>query len=103
MKVIISKYKENLDWLKEYNLDYLIYNKGDPVDDPRTINVENIGGNQKDIFKFICDNYDNLPGIMMFIQAYPFDHCPKEFFDILITNTAFTSLEYHGFAKNNYE
>ena len=94
---IISRYKEDYSWVKEYTDKYLIYNKGEPIyNDFHIINTENIGGNQRDIFKFIYENYDNLPELMAFIQANPFDHCKKEIFDKLIYNECFTSLEYYG-------
>jgi len=95
-KMIISRYKENFDWVKEYTDNYLIYNKGKPIDEVRVINAENIGGNQRDIFKFIYDFYDDLPDLMAFMQADPFDHCKKEVFDKLIYNIHFTPLEFYG-------
>jgi len=103
-KIIISRFKEDFDWVKEYTEDYLIYNKGEPIDDPHIINTKNIGGNQRDIFKFIHDFYDDLPDLMAFMQAYPFDHCKKETFDKLIYNECFTSLEDYGvIPANAYE
>lgn len=96
-KIIMSRYKEDFSWIHEYTEDYLIYNKGDPIeDDSHIINTENIGGNQRDIFKFIYENYDDLPELMAFVQADPFDHCTKDIFDKLIMNEEFTCLEYYG-------
>lgn len=101
-KIIISRYKENFDWVKEYTDDYLVYNKGVPIDgDFHILNVPNIGGNQIDIFRYIIDHYDNLPSLMAFIQANPRDHCKKEIFDKLIYNEKFTSLEYYGPEPSN--
>lgn len=92
--VVISRYNEDVSWLEEYNFDYIIYNKGNELDKKYNhINVENIGGNQRDIFQYIYDNYDNLPDTMAFIQANPFDHCNKSKFDKIINNNFFTSLE----------
>ena len=92
--VIISRYNEDISWLKDYNFDYIIYNKGmELIGDSNVINIDNIGNNQRDIFKFIYDNYENLPNVMTFIQANPFDHCKKEKFDKLINNNEFTALE----------
>lgn len=94
---ILSRYNEDYSWIEEYTEDYLIYNKGNPIlDNPKIINTENIGGNQRDIAKFAYENYENLPDIMIFIQSFPFDHCKKEIFDELIKNTEFTALEYYG-------
>jgi len=102
---VVSRYKEDYNWITEYTNDYLIYNKGEPIeDDAHIVNTENIGGNQRDITKFCYENYDNLPDITIFIQAFPFDHCKKEVFDQLIQNTEFTALEYYGSTpSNNWE
>jgi len=100
---IVSYYNENLSWLDEYTDDFLIYNKGIPVniDDPRIENVPNFGGNQIDIFRFIYEHYDDLPELMAFVQAYPWDHCQKGVFDQLIYNEHFTPLEYYGSTPSN--
>jgi len=100
-KIIISCFEEDFDWIKDYTDNYLIYNKGEPIDDLHVINTENIGNNQRDIFKFIYDFYDNLPELMAFIQADPFDHCKKEIFDKLIYNISFTPLEFYGSTPAN--
>ena len=103
--IIISRYNEDVSWIKEYEhiYDYIIYNKGEELKDGyKTINVKNIGGNQRDIFQYIHDNYDHLPEIMIFVQAYPFDHCRKEKFDDLIKNTTFTPLECYAHITPKY-
>jgi len=100
---IVSRFNESFDWIKEYTKDYLIYNKGIPIKDFNThiFNTENIGGNQRDIFHFVTIAYDNLPELIAFVQAYPFDHCKKEIFDVLIQREVFTPLEYQGITPNN--
>lgn len=92
-KLIISRYSEPIDWINNYTFDYIIYNKGAPIIGYNSIDVENIGENQKDIFSFIEQNYETLPDVMAFVQGYPFDHCKKETFDRLIKNTTLTRLE----------
>lgn len=96
-KLIISRYNEDVSWVKEYDIDYVIYNKGEDLDSSfNWIRRENIGENQKDIFSFIEDNYENLPNSFGFCQGFPFDHCKKETFDRLIINNTLTKLEdYH--------
>jgi hypothetical protein len=99
---VISRYNEDFSWIFNYTENYLIYNKGNPIyNNPKVINTENIGGNQRDIFKFIYENYENLPELMAFLQAYPFDHCQQKIFDTIIWNTYFTSIEYYGSIPNN--
>jgi len=90
---IISRYMEDVSWIKDYDFDYIIYNKGPELVGYNTINIENIGNNQRDIFHYIYSNYDILPNVMTFIQGNPFDHCKKEKFDKTINNKTFTSLE----------
>jgi len=93
-KLLISRYHEDTSWVKDYDFDYLIYNKGEPIEgDDNVMEIENIGNNQRDIFKFIVDNYEDLPETMIFVQGYPYDHCKKETFDKLINNKTLTALE----------
>jgi len=99
-KIIISRFKEDYSWVEEYTDNYVVYNKGEVIENNNHIlNVENLGGNQRDIFDFIISNYDNLPNLMAFVQAFPFDHCKKETFDKLILNNEFTSLEDYSHVK----
>lgn len=91
---IVSRYKEDVNWIKEYTDNYIILNKGETLGNTiKEKMLENIGGNQRDIFYYIFENYENLPELMLFIQAYPFDHCKKEKFDILIKQNKFASVE----------
>jgi hypothetical protein len=97
--IVVSRYKEDVNWIKELTDDYVIYNKGEPLGEGFNERMlPNFGGNQYDIFKFIHDNYENLPDLIAFVQGNPFDHCLKERFDKLIHNTYFTRL----FGDKNY-
>ncbi len=102
-KIIISRYKEDISWVKNYDLDYVIYNKGDEIDDDyNVLKMDNIGNNQRDIFHYILTNYDNLEDIIIFVQGNPFDHCKREKFDRLINNEFFTALEsFEDIQQNN--
>lgn len=94
---ILSRYNEDYSWIENYTQDYIVYNKGELIlNNPKIINIENLGGNQRDIAKFAFEHYDYLPDIMIFTQAFPFDHCTQNVFDKLIQNTEFTPLEYYG-------
>jgi hypothetical protein len=77
-KIIISRYSEDVSWINKYKIndyDYIIYNKGDELDkEYNQKKCENIGNNQRDIFEFIYENYDNLPDYMVFLQGNPIDH-----------------------------
>lgn len=102
---VISRYNEDVTWIKEYSTNYIVYNKGkQDLPTYKSVKRPNSGGNQFDIFHFIYTNYNNLPSVMIFVQAYPFDHCKKEVFDKLITREWFTPLEYYGpKPANSYE
>lgn len=100
---IVSRYNEDFSWIKEYTNQYIVYNKGVPIEDPHVINTENIGNNQRDIFKFVYENYTELPDVLVFIQANPFDHCPKEAFEGLIKDDYFTAIESYGPPVNGWE
>ena len=94
---VISRYNEDFNWIYNYTENFLIYNKGEPIEgDSRILNVSNIGKNIRDIPEFIYSKYDNLPDLILFIQANPWDHCKKEIFDELIQRDTFTPIEYYG-------
>lgn len=43
-KLIISRYNEDVSWIKEYDLNYIIYNKGEHLDSSYNwIRKENVG------------------------------------------------------------
>lgn len=107
---IVSRFNENIDWITDYTDEALIINKGEYIypyslsNKIYTLEAKNIGGNQRDICYFAYEEYDNLPELMVFVQAYPFDHCNKTVFDKLIYREEFTPLEYYGlFPQNDYE
>ncbi len=94
MFFVITRYNEEVSWIREYSDDYIIYNKGkDDLVGYKAIKRPNYGGNQYDICHFIHENYDNLPDLICFLQGYPFDHCKKEKLDLLVKNTCFTPIE----------
>ena len=91
---IISRFREDPSWIREYTDDYIIYNKGELLDEALNVKImPNTGGNQYDIAHFIHENYDNLPQLMAFVQGEPWDHCNREKFDKIIYNESFTALE----------
>jgi len=99
---VLSRYSEDVSWITEYTDDYIIYNKGTPIGGcVKELILPNIGNNQRDIFEFIYLNYENLPDFIVFIQAYPFDHCKKEKFDKIIYNETFTPLESYEDIKES--
>lgn len=101
---IISRYNEDISWINDYTCDYIIYNKGSKLDGYNVKEMENIGNNQRDIFHFIVENYDNLPCVMAFMQGNPFDHCNKDKFNKIINNKHFTAIEsFEDITCNSYQ
>ena len=72
--LVIARYSEDLSWIDNVNCQYLIYNKGLPLD-ISSISTTNIGRESETYLRYIKDNYHNLPNIIIFAQGNPFDHC----------------------------
>lgn len=97
---VVTRYKEDLSWINKYTDNYIVYNKGEPIyGDSRIINTENWGYNERDIPKYIYENYEDLPDLIAFLQGDPYAQCPKDAFDALIYNTSFTRLEKKYYDK----
>ena len=88
MLLVISRFNEKLDWLSEINCEKVIYNKGKPLDG--FINIPNIGRETETYLKYIVENYNKLPEIIIFTQADPFTHSPN--FLKLIKNLDFSDI-----------
>ena len=91
MKFIISRYNQDIEWLKEYTNDMVVYDRSEePLEG--AIKVENIGTDIADKFKFIIDNYDNLPEVAVYTKANLWKYIIKEEFDLLKDRKEFTPL-----------
>jgi hypothetical protein len=80
MDIVIARYNEKLDWIKNIPEEFnkIIYNKGPPLpSEYNSIPLENIGREGHTYYKYIYDNYENLPDHVVFLQGYPFDHSPN--------------------------
>lgn len=98
MKYILSRYNHDLDWLKEYTDDYVLYDRSEkPLDG--SIVVPNIGSDLYDKFTYIIDNYDSLPDVAVYTKANLFKYITKEEFDVVKDNKTFTPI----FTKNHQE
>jgi hypothetical protein len=81
-KVVISRYNEPLDWVSSIECDYIIYNKGERIENAdipegKVINVPNEGREAETFLRYIISNYNNLPDSLVFVQGNPFDHFPE--------------------------
>lgn len=78
--LVIARYKENLKWLNNIAVDYIVYNKG--IKDIFYINstkikiLDNIDTEAYVYLNYIVNNYSNLPEQIIFCQGNPFDHSP---------------------------
>ena len=87
--IVVSRYNENLDWLKEYPFNLysvIIYNKGhnDDFYKPdkliKIVNIENIWRESHTYLYHIVHNYDQLHDIIIFLPGstnaeYRFNRC----------------------------
>lgn len=76
MKIIVARFRENIDWTK--NLDnVIIYNKGNDISNYNTIKLPNVGREGHTYYTHIYNNYYNLDDYTIFLQGNPFDHSPN--------------------------
>jgi hypothetical protein len=77
MKIIVSRYNEEISWTKEFS-NVIIYNKGKTLNgEYNEIEIKNVGRESHTYFKYIYDNYNNLDDYTIFLQGNPFDHSPN--------------------------
>lgn len=75
--IVVARYNEDLEWTKHFK-NVIIYNKGNDLSSEYIdIKLENVGREAHSYYKYICDNYDNLPEYIVFLQGNPFDHSPN--------------------------
>lgn len=104
-QLVISRYNENIDWIKDINkelFDIFIYNKGDKINNIfncNVINLKNTGRESHTYLYHIITNYENLPEKIIFTQAHPFDHTRDCFIDE-INNFKNTQSNFFYFSKN---
>ena len=98
-KWIVSRYNHDMEIMREYSKDsFIIYDRSEePLEN--TIKVENIGTDIADKFKFIIDNYDNLPEVAIYTKANLFKYITREEFDKVKDAKVFTPL----LTKNHQE
>ena len=82
MELIVARYNEDINWIKENNLNKIttLYckEKKDDIDQKdylRVYELPNVGREGQTYLHHIIQNYDNLADVNIFVQANPFDHC----------------------------
>jgi hypothetical protein len=73
-KIIIARYNEDINWLKEVMNNCIIYNKGAKLNIDNEIILKNVGRESHTYLNYIISNYENLPNIILFSQARISDH-----------------------------
>ena len=81
IKVIITHYRDDIEWIKNIKYDYLVFKK-DTTKFNKRYNKASI------FFKYIIDNYDNLTDYTVFINGNIIDN-KKENMDIKINALSF--------------
>ena len=102
MKWIISRYNHDLSYLPQYTKDAVLYDRSEEenltysqeISDCITslFIVPNLGTDIYDKFKFIIDNYDNLPDVAVYTKANIFKYITPEEFDKIKDNKTFTPI-----------
>jgi len=68
--LVVSKYKEDIEWTKKIKHDVLIYDKSEnPVS--FSVSRPNIGREAETLLYYIISKYYNLPDITIFLQGDP--------------------------------
>jgi hypothetical protein len=78
MKIVVSRYNEDIQWINAFRVHVVLYNKGTDFIDG-AIAFQNVGREGHTYFHYICENYDNLDDYTVFLQGNPFDHSPDIF------------------------
>lgn len=98
--LVISNYNNDIRWVPEYTNNYIVYDRSDTLDVPKTINPgkiiknPNVGYNFYDYFTYIIDNYDRLPQNIIFVKGNVFPrHVTQDYFNKIMNNEYFTCIE----------
>lgn len=75
MKIVVSRYNEDIEWTKPFGDHIVLYNKGEDMIDGAIV-LPNVGREGHTYFHYICENYDNLDDYTVFLQGNPFPHAP---------------------------
>jgi hypothetical protein len=109
-KIVVARYNENIEWLKDEMKNCIIYNKGEKLNIDNEIMVENVGREAETYLNYIINNYDNLPDVVVFTQARISDHKKKDDVQYLLSikNQAINHsksqnyVTYDGITKNKH-
>jgi hypothetical protein len=91
--LVVAKYNEDVFWLNYINLPYIVYNKGETIDNIEfTVTRDNVGRESETYLYYIIQNYHKLPNHVIFCQGDPFYHC-KDFINT-VNNADYNNINY---------
>jgi hypothetical protein len=97
---VVSSYgNSSVEWLKSKSQkEYCVYLKDktchDSIEDKNIIRVDNVGYNIYSYMRYIVDNYENIPDVVVFCKNNVFPrHVSKEVFIKLSERRVFTPIE----------
>lgn len=116
--IVIARYNRGIDWLSCVNLaqtQVVVMNKGDVRAEEAeyvVCNCKNVGLDQESHLRYIVENYDNLPEIILFTQDDYDKHINHH--NVYNTNYVLGDVEFYtelmfaqakkmGFSKNAFE
>lgn len=76
-EICVARYNEDLEWLKDYKKDCVVYNKTGKLKTSQfkeVVSISPIGLETYSFFSYIVDHYENLPDVVVFIQGRVDDH-----------------------------
>ena len=102
-KIIVARYNENIEWLNNEKLNCIFYNKGKQLNIDNEVILPNVGRESETYLHYIITNYDNLPDVVVFIQARISDHKGRDDINYLlkIKNEALQDSKSQNFNTNN--
>ena len=75
--IVVARYNEDVTWTKQFP-NVIIYNKGQPLEGyNNVIETPNVGREGHTYYKYIYNNYDNLPEYIVFLQGRSHDQSPN--------------------------
>lgn len=98
MKYILVNHNYTPNWLKEQDIDYLIFDRSESKEwlkdfpQERIIYTENKGQVDFDKLGYLVDNYDDLPEVFVWGKTNLFKYITPQEFEKVKNNTTFTPL-----------
>jgi hypothetical protein len=70
-KIVVGRFNEDISWLPSASV---IMNKGEPLNIPNEILLENVGRESESYLQYVIRDYNNLPDVVIFTQGRIYDH-----------------------------